>query len=116
MLRDYQEDIFQKSIGAFKGGAKGIMTSYNIVNGHRASENRDLLEGILREDWGFDGVVVSDWWTYGDHYKEVNAGNDVKMPSGYPERLQAALESGMLTRETMEISAKRVLRLILKFD
>ena len=47
----------------------GIMTSYNIVNGHRASENRELLEGILREEWGFDGVVVSDWWTYCDHYK-----------------------------------------------
>ena len=94
----------------------GIMTSYNIVNGHRASENRDLLEGILREEWGFDGVVVSDWWTYGDHYKETLAGNDVKMPSGYPERLLAALEAGVLTRETMEISAKRVLSLILKFD
>ena len=94
----------------------GLMTAYNIVNGHRASENRELLEGILREEWGFDGVVVSDWWTYGDHYKETNAGNDVKMPSGYPERLLAALEAGVLTRETMEVSAKRVLSLILKFD
>ena len=94
----------------------GLMTSYNIVNGHRASENRELLEGILREEWGFDGVVVSDWWTYGDHYKETNAGNDVKMPSGYPERLLAALEAGVLTREDMERSAKRILNLILKFD
>ena len=94
----------------------GLMTSYNIVNGHRASENRALLEGILREEWGFDGVVVSDWWTYGDHYKETRAGNDVKMPSGYPERLLAALEAGVLTREDMERSAKRILNLILKFD
>ena len=54
-----------------------IMTSYNIINGHRASENYDLLEGILREEWGFDGMICTDWWTCGEHYKEVKAGNDV---------------------------------------
>lgn len=93
-----------------------IMSSYNIVNGHRASENRELLEDILRGEWGFDGMVTTDWWTNGEHYKEVKAGNDVKMATGFPERLMEALEKGILTREDMEICAKRVLELILKVD
>ena len=93
-----------------------IMSSYNLINGHRASENRELLEDILRGEWGFDGMVSSDWWTFGEHYKEVNAGNDLKMASGYPERLMDAIDAGVLTREQMEISAKRILSLILKFD
>jgi len=93
-----------------------VMTSYNIINGHRASECRELLEEVLRGEWGFDGMVVSDWWTYGEHYKEVKAGNDLKMASGYPERLLAAKEAGALTREDLERSAKRILRLILRLD
>lgn len=93
-----------------------IMSSYNIINGHRASENRDLLEYILRDEWGFKGMVSTDWWTYGEHYKEVKAGNDLKMATGYPERLLAALEAGVLTREEMEICVKRILNVLLKFD
>ena len=93
-----------------------IMSAYNLINGHRASENRELLEDILRDEWGFDGVVSTDWWTYGEHYKEVNAGNDLKMACGYPERLLAALQKGVLSRREMEKSAKRILALILKFD
>ena len=93
-----------------------IMTSYNIINGHRASENRDLLTGILREEWDFDGMVTTDWWTFGEHYKEVAAGNDMKMAAGYPVRLLEALEKGALTREDMEKAARNILRLILRLD
>ena len=93
-----------------------IMTSYNIINGHRASENKDLITGILRGEWGFDGMVTTDWWTYGEHYKEVKAGNDLKMACGYPERLLAAKEQGALTREEMEACGERILKLILKLD
>jgi len=93
-----------------------IMSSYNIVNGHRASECRDLLTGILRDEWGFDGMVSTDWWTYGEHYKEVKAGNDLKMATGYPERLLEAVEAGVLTREEMEVCVKRILRVILWLD
>jgi len=92
------------------------MTSYNIINGHRASENHDLLTGILREEWRFDGMVTTDWWTLGDHYKEVAAGNDMKMPTGFPDRLQEAVKKGVLTREEMETAAKNILRLILRID
>ena len=91
-----------------------IMTSYNIINGTRASENRDLLTGILREEWGFDGMVTSDWWNYARHEKEVLAGNDLKMPVGKPERLLAALKDGELAREDLLACAKRVLTLILR--
>ena len=93
-----------------------IMSSYNIINGHRASENRDLLTGILREEWGFDGMVTTDWWTQGEHYKEVAAGNDMKMATGFPDRLLEAVKKGVLTREEMENAAKNVLRLILRID
>lgn len=93
-----------------------IMSSYNMVNGHRASENRELLEDILRKEWGFQGMVTTDWWTFGEHYKEVKAGNDVKMACGYPEKLLEAKEAGVLSREEMEICAKRILELILKID
>lgn len=93
-----------------------IMSSYNVINGHRASENREMLEDILRGEWGFEGMVTTDWWTLGEHYKEVRAGNDVKMGLGFPERLLEAVEKGALTREEMEICAKRILGLILKID
>ena len=93
-----------------------IMTSYNLINGHRASEYADMLNGILREEWGFEGLVTTDWWTYGEHYKECAAGNDMKMGSGYPDRLLKALEVGALTREQMELAARHILGMILKLD
>ena len=93
-----------------------LMSSYNIINGHRASENKDLLTGVLREEWGWEGMVTSDWWTFGEHYKEVMAGNDMKMGLGYPERLLEAMEKGVLTRESLETAAKHILTLILRLD
>lgn len=93
-----------------------IMSSYNIINGHRASENKELLTDILRGEWGFDGVVTTDWWTYGQQYKEIKAQNDIKMGCGYPEHIMEALNAGVLTRAEMDICAKRILELILKID
>ena len=93
-----------------------IMSSYNLINGQRASENKDLLTGILREEWGFKGIVTTDWWTRGEHYKETKAGNDIKMGCGYPDRLLTALEKGLITREEMEVCARRILEMILKLD
>ncbi|MCH5341823.1 MAG: glycoside hydrolase family 3 protein [Acetatifactor sp.] len=111
-------EIYLKAFEIIVKEAKpwSIMSSYNIINGHRASENRELLEDILRGEWGFDGMVTTDWWTFGEHYKETKAGNDMKMGCGFPDRLLAAMEKGALTREEMEISAERVLGLILRMD
>lgn len=93
-----------------------IMTSYNIINGHRASENYDLLTGILKGEWGYEGMVTTDWWTHGEHYKEALAGNDIKMGCGFPERLLEAMKIGVITRDDIVKCAKRVLGLILKID
>ena len=93
-----------------------IMTAYNMINGVRASENADLLEHILRGEWGFDGMVTTDWWTYGDHASEAAAGNDLKMAVGNPQRLLDALAAGTLSRAAMEAAARNILTLILRMD
>lgn len=93
-----------------------LMTSYNRINGCRASEHKELIDGILRGEWGYQGVVTTDWWTKGEHYKETKAGNDIKMGTGYPERILAALEKGLLTREEAAVCVRRILEMILKLD
>ncbi len=93
-----------------------IMSSYNVVNGRRASESRELLTTILREEWGYAGLVMSDWWTRGEQYQEILAGNDLKMANGYPERVEEAIKLGAVSRSDLEICAKRVLELILRID
>ncbi len=93
-----------------------LMSSYNVINGRRASEARELLENILRDEWGYNGIVVTDWWTRGEHYKEILAGNDVKMGAGFPDRVQKAMEMGAVTRDDLLHCAKRVLEMIMKLD
>lgn len=93
-----------------------IMTSYNIINGHRASENKELLNGILRSEWGWDGMITTDWWTMGEQYKECAAGNDVKMGTGFPDRVREAFEKNLISRKELESAVKNVLGLILKID
>lgn len=93
-----------------------VMSSYNRINGVRASENRDLLTGILKGEWNYEGMVTTDWWNYASHYKEVMAGNDIKMGTGYPEQLIRAVREGLINRENLEDSAKRILAMILKLD
>lgn len=92
---------------------KMIMTAYNIINGVRASENAELLTGILRGEWGFEGMITSDWRNYSDHEQEVKAGNDVKMPIGTPEKLLDALNARTLKREELCVCVKRILEMIL---
>lgn len=92
---------------------KMIMTAYNIINGVRASENAELLTGILRDEWGFEGMITSDWRTKAEHEQEVKAGNDVKMPIGTPEKLLDALNARTLKREELCVCAKRILDMIL---
>ena len=93
-----------------------IMSSYNVINGRRASESRELLTTILRDEWGYAGLVMSDWWTRGEHYKEILAGNDLKMANGYPERVEEAMKLGAVNRSDLETCARRVLELILEID
>lgn len=93
-----------------------IMSSYNLVNGVQTSESRELLTDILRDEWGFEGMVTTDWWTHGEHFREISAGNDLKMGSGYPERVKEALLAGAISRKELEISAERILKVIMEID
>ncbi len=90
-----------------------MMTSYNIINGVRASENRELLEGILRNEWGYQGMITSDWGNYASHVQEVKAGNDIKMWAGHSDKLKQSYENGELTREELCSCVKRILQMIL---
>ena len=93
-----------------------IMSSYNLLNGHRTSENSDLLIGILRNEWGYDGLVITDWWNHANHIAELKAENDVRMPIGDAAYIEEAINLGILTKEKLSRCAKRVLDLILKLD
>ena len=111
-------EIYLKAFEIIVKSAKPymIMTSYNVINGVQASENRELITDILRGEWGFDGLVTTDWWSHGEHYREIKAGNDLKMATGYPERVKAALEQGYISRAELAVCAKRVLELLIKLD
>ena len=89
------------------------MTSYNLINGVRSSENAELLQGILRNEWGYEGMVTTDWTTLAEHYKETKAGNDLKMPSGDYDNLRKAMKDGKITREELSACVKRILEMIL---
>lgn len=93
-----------------------VMGSYNMINGIRACENRDLLTTILRDEWGFTGFVTTDWWTTGEQYREILAGTDLKMGCGFPERLLKAMEMKLISRNDLEKAGKRILNFILKLD
>ncbi len=92
-----------------------VMCAYNKVNGTYASEHRHLLTTILREEWGFDGVVVSDWGAVNDRVAALAAGTDLEMPStgGVTDRqVVAAVHDGALDRSTVDAAAGRVLTLV----
>jgi beta-glucosidase len=92
-----------------------VMASYNLINGTYACDNEELLTGILREEWGFDGLVMSDWGATNDRVAGVRAGMDLEMPGSrgaFDPELRAALADGRLARRELERSAQRVLSLV----
>ena len=91
-----------------------IMSGYNLMNGVRNSQNRELLTDILRGEWGFDGLVTTDWWTNGEQWKEIAAGNDLKMPVGVPDHTLMKLKSGELSRDDVRLSVRRLFELFMK--
>ncbi len=95
-----------------------VMCAYNLVNGILASENKWILTDILRDDWGFEGLVVSDWSAVKNAYKSLIAGVDLEMPSNQPsyQVLKDALDKGLITEELIDLHAQRVLDLIEKCD
>ena len=92
---------------------KLIMTAYNLFNGVRSSENAELITGILRGEWGYQGLVTTDWNNTASQTKEVLAGNDIRMPVHTTEDLKEGLNSGEITRADLVPSVKRLLEMIL---
>ncbi|MDU7029680.1 glycoside hydrolase family 3 C-terminal domain-containing protein [Robinsoniella peoriensis] len=92
-------------IAVKEGGAKAIMSSYNQVNGIYANENQHLLLDILRKEWGFDGIVITDWGGSNDHVKGVKAGSTLEMPApglDLARQILSAIEDGELTMEELD--------------
>lgn len=93
-----------------------VMSSYNKLNGTYTSESRDLLTTILRDEWGYKGLVMTDWFGGRDAAAQIHAGNDLLMP-GREDQKQAilkALENGSLAMEDVDTDVKRVLELVLR--
>ena len=91
-----------------------IMTSYNHINGIKVSENPLFVEQIMRNEYGFDGLVMSDFSNDSDHVRELAATQDLKMNFGDPRTVCKYLKEGKLSRETVRACVKRVLELIIK--
>jgi len=93
-----------------------IMSSYNRVNGNYTSESKHLLTEILRNSWGFKGLVMSDWFGGYDAAAQIKAGNDLLEPGTKRQwkALKKAYRKGILTEKEIDIAAKRILRIVLQ--
>lgn len=103
-------------IAVKEGKAKSIMSSYNRVNGTYANENKHLLQEILRDQWGFEGFVVSDWGGSNDHTAGVEAGSHLEMPTTGGDsdlELVDAVKSGRLSQELLDRRVDELLDVIL---
>ena len=99
-------------IAVKEGGAKTIMSAYNEINGTYANENKHLLNDILRKEWGFDGIVITDWGASNDHALGVAAGSNLEMPNpglDSARELIAAVESGKISMEDVDARVDELL-------
>ncbi len=104
------------------GGVKSIMTAYNAINGYHAASNYDLTKTILRDEWKYDGFVMTDWWAHitsldgttstSDFASMVKAQNDIYMvmenAKNNNDNLMASLQNGYLTRGELQVCASRI--------
>ena len=96
-----------------------VMCAYNRVNGVFASEHEWLLHQILREEWGYQGLVMTDWGAMHDRVQSLKAGCDLEMPGDTPhcrKQILRALKSGALKEEVLDNSVRRVLALVEKYS
>lgn len=99
-----------------RGHPTSLMCAYNKIHSLWCSENRMLLTEVLRRDWGYDGMVVSDWGAVHHGAKAVKAGLDLRMP-GNPDTIRdvkEAIANGSMTMEELDTAAERVLKFLLK--
>jgi beta-glucosidase len=112
-LREIYLPAFEKAVKQAQPWT--VMCSYNKVNGTFASEHHDLLTAILKNEWGFEGLVVSDWGAVRNRVAALKAGLDLEMPGPQDRRVQeivAAVRSGELDEAVLNESVRRILRVI----
>ena len=102
-------------IAVKEGKAKSIMSAYNLINGVYANENKHLLVDILRNEWGFDGLVVTDWGGNNDGVLSLECGNQLEMPGGpdRPDEVLKAIEEGRLQESVLDDNVDKLLDIIL---
>ena len=104
-------------IAVKEGKPDAVMCAYNKINGEHCSDSKKLLTDILRGEWGFDGMVVTDWGAMNDRVLALKAGCDLNMPGGsayQEEEVLRALKTGELEPEALDRSASRIASLALK--
>lgn len=115
-----QREIYLASFATAVREAKpwSIMCSYNMIGGIYAAENKEALTDILREEWGFDGFVVSDWGAVNDRVPDLAAGLDLEMPSsnGVNDRkIVDAVQSGKIPEACVDEACTRILSILYRF-
>lgn len=114
-LRELYLPAFETAVK--KSQPWSVMCSYNKVNGTFASEHKVLLTDILKKEWGFEGLVVSDWGAVRNRVKALQAGLDWEMPGPQDRRVQAVIEAvraGTLDESVLNESVRRILRIVFK--
>ncbi|HEX8285430.1 MAG TPA: glycoside hydrolase family 3 C-terminal domain-containing protein, partial [Pyrinomonadaceae bacterium] len=115
-LREIYLPAFEAAVKEARVGA--IMNSYNLLNGEHASQNRHLLTEIARDDWGFEGLMMSDWGGTYDGVAAVNGGQDLEMPGPAHmnrQNLLPAVEQGKVSVATIDEHVRRILRTAARF-
>lgn len=98
-----------------EGKARSVMCAYNAVNGTFCAENKELLTDILRDKWGFDGLVVTDWGASKDRVEGLKAGTDLEMPGGTEESTKEIIKSvkdGTLSEEVVDQAVRNILKFV----
>ena len=113
-MREIHLPAFEASVK--EAGVYAIMNSYNLVNGQHASENRHLLTEILKEEWGFEGLVMSDWGSVYSAVDAANNGLDLEMPNGlwFGDKLVEAVRAGQVSESVIDDKIRRQLRVRFK--
>ena len=96
-----------------------VMCSYNRINGTYAAENKKYLTDILRNEWGFDGYVMSDWGAVNDRVNDLEAGLDLEMPSSggvNDARIVEAVRTGRLKEEVLDEAVERILNKVFQYE
>jgi len=115
-MREIYLPIFEAAVKRAHVGA--IMDSYNLANGQHLTENAHLNIEIAKQTWGFDGVMMSDWWATYDGVAAANGGLDLEMPAGdHMNRatLLPAIEKGQVSMATIDDKVRRILRVAIRF-